>query len=91
MDLQYLKVEVIEYNLPDCSTKNVFFKKIININLLHLPIRPFHSAKLLKNYLIQSKILGPKIAQFVQNKTFLVKTIIITFIYLLALFIGQKF
>ena len=31
-----------------------------------------------------------QIAQFVLNKTFLVQTIIINFIYLLALFIGQN-
>ena len=35
-------------------------------------------------------IFGPKIAQFVLNKIFLVQAIIITFIYLLALFIGQN-
>ena len=35
-------------------------------------------------------IFGPKIAQFILNKKFLVQTIIITFIYLLALFIGQN-
>ena len=36
-------------------------------------------------------IFVPKIAQFVLNKIFLIQTIIITFIYLLALFTGQNF
>ena len=66
--------------------------KTININFIYL-LAPF----ILQNF---KKILGanpelwgcaifkPKIAQFVLNKTFLVQTIITTFIYLLALFIG---
>ena len=41
--------------------------------------------------LSECAISGPKIAQFAMNKTFLVQTIIITFIYLFALFIAQSF
>ena len=72
---------------------NIFLEKLINF---HVPIGPFHYARFLKNPQSQSRVMrmchfrtqnGP----FVLNKFFLVQTITIAFIYLLALFIVQNF
>ena len=72
----------------------IFFLKKQLINF-HLPISPFHSAKFKKNSQGRSRVMrlfhfwaqnGP----FVMNNFFLVQTIIITFIYLLALFMVQN-
>ena len=72
---------------------NFFLEK--QIIKFHVPISHFHSAKFKKIIRANLELWGcaifrPKIAQFVLNKFFLVQTIIINFIYLLALFIVQN-
>ena len=66
------------------------------VHYFYLPIVHFHSAKFSKNSSSQSRVM--RMCHFqAQNtpicpeKNFLVQTIIITFIYLLANFIGKNF
>ena len=73
---------------------NKFFFQKINIIFIYL-LAPFILLNFKKILTANPElwgcvIFGPKILQFVQNKFFLVKTIIISFIYLLTLFTGQN-
>ena len=74
---------------------NFFLEK--QLIKFYVPISPFHSAKFKKNFLRADSelwgctIFGPKMVQLSWTKSFLVQTIIFTFIYLLALFIVQNF
>ena len=61
------------------ASSEIFSRKITNKIFIYLLGRPFHS----------EKIFQAKNDPFVMNKIFLVQTIIITFIYLLALFIAH--
>ena len=74
--------------------KRIFFSKKQLINF-HVPIRLFHSAKLKKKNLeltqtYEDKPFWAQNGPFVLNKICLVQTNIITFIYLLALFILEN-
>ena len=80
--------------MANFSRTNFFWYK--PLLLLSSTYWPFSLSKILKNYYSRSRVIrmchfwgqnGP----FVMNKKFLVQTIIITFIYLLALFIVQNF
>ena len=56
-----------------------------------MPISPFHSAKFLKSSRVMRVFhFRAQNCPFALNKSFLVQTIIITFIYLLALFFVQN-
>ena len=75
--------------------KQFFFEKNYKYHF-YLPIGPFHSTKFQKNAQSQSRVM--KMCHFRAQNTpispeqnFLVQTIIITFIYLLAFSIGQNF
>ena len=59
-------------------------------NNFHATIAPFHSANFKKILRANPEIFRDQNGPFVVNKIFLVQTIIITFIYLLALFIVQN-
>ena len=67
---------------------NFFLKKLLNF---YVPISPFHSAKFLKSFRVMRMChFWAKNCSMVLNKKFFVQTFIITFIYLLALFIVQN-
>ena len=85
--------------LKDKISSNKFFsRKTTKKQLFHVPISTFHSAKFFKKSLwVDSELWGcapfsepNKIAHLSWTKNFLVQTIVITFIYLLALFIVQN-